>query len=72
MPAAIEMAERIAENPPLGVQAIKKLVYIGMNEPFDEAIRQGWALYEQSLSTEDVEEGSKAFRERRKAVYRGR
>ena len=72
MPAAIEMAERIAENPPLEVQAIKKLAHIGMNEPFDEAVRQGWALYEQSLSTEDVEEGSKAFRERRKAVYRGR
>ncbi len=72
MSAATELAERIAENPPLAVQAIKELTYIGINEPFDEAIRQGWAMYKKSLDTEDVKEGAKAFQERRKAVYRGR
>ncbi|MCH7552837.1 MAG: enoyl-CoA hydratase/isomerase family protein [Chloroflexi bacterium] len=72
MPAAMEMAQRIAENSPTAVQAIKELSYMGMNEHFDEAIRLSWAMYAENLTSADVKEGSDAFLERRKPTFKGR
>jgi enoyl-CoA hydratase/carnithine racemase len=72
MPEAMKLAARVCENSPLAVQRIKELTYIGLNKPFDEAIRLGWEMYAKALSAEDVAEGSRAFRERRKPVFKGR
>jgi len=71
MPSAIKLAERIGASSPLAVQRIKELTYIGMNKPFDEAVRLGWEMYTQALSAEDVKEGEQAFREKRKPVFKG-
>ena len=67
---ALELAERIARNAPIAVQAAKQLV--------DAANADGAASAIESLasgfaaSTEDMKEGTAAFREKRKPTFRGR
>ncbi|CAJ1586010.1 crotonase/enoyl-CoA hydratase family protein [[Mycobacterium] wendilense] len=73
--AAVELADRIAENAPLAVQASKRVVLgIVDNDRCDEAPR--WrvndAEVENILTTEDAVEGPRAFTEKRAPVWRGR
>lgn len=69
---ARRVAERIAENGPLAVQAIKRSVQETEAMPEEEALRReleiGWPI----LSTEDAKEGPRAFMEKRKPKFTGR
>jgi enoyl-CoA hydratase len=68
---ALDYAERIAANGPLGVQAIKELVRLGVTDPARAAERRShW----QSLvfSSDDAKEGALAFVEKRTPVWHGR
>ena len=70
--AAIELAEKIAANGPLGVAATKELVRMAANKPADEV----WKVHAERQATvfasEDAREGATAFIEKRDPVWKGR
>ena len=72
LPTAMELAERIAANPPLAVQRIKA----GLREALDPDWRQLGSWVSSALgelfTTEDHREGARAFLEKRPAVFTGR
>lgn len=71
MPAALEIARRIAQNAPLSVRAIKRLVRDGLEMPLDKAIQLESYAFGLLRDTEDRIEGRRAFQEKRTPVYRG-
>lgn len=72
MPAATRLAERIAQNGPLAVRATKEAFLRGQTMPLQQGIRMAALLYAQLATTEDAQEGLKAFREKRKPAWKGR
>ena len=72
MPAALAMARRIAQNAPLSVRAIKRLVRTGMEMPLEQALETEHYVFGLLRDTEDRLEGRRAFQEKRAPVYRGR
>jgi len=73
--AALELAEALAANAPLAVQASKRLVtgLVGTESVTD---REAWArsnAEKKSIDdTEDAKEGPRAFTEKRPAIWKGR
>ncbi len=72
MPAAHDIAERIARNAPLAVRAVKKLVTQGMDMPLVHALEVDKYMFGLLRDTEDRIEGRKAFQEKRKPKYQGK
>ena len=72
MSAAEELANRIAENGPLAVKAIKEVVYRGIQMNLADGIRVEEYFSKPLLGTEDAKEGPMAFMEKRKPVYKGK
>lgn len=69
---SLEMAQTIAGNGPLAVQAAKEAIQASGDEPLADALASEQACYGQILDTEDRLEGLKAFAEKRKPAYQGR
>jgi enoyl-CoA hydratase/carnithine racemase len=69
---ALELAERIAANGPLGVQASKRLVRMAAFEPLAEVRKVHAELQQSVFGSEDAREGAAAFVERRAPVWSGR
>jgi E-phenylitaconyl-CoA hydratase len=69
---ALELAGRIAANPPLAVKATKELALRGLDLPLDQALRLQELLSHACRGTEDAREGPRAFVEKRPAVFQGR
>jgi len=69
---ALDIARRIANNAPLSVKAIKRLVYEGMDMPLAAALNNERYVFGLLRDTEDRIEGRKAFQEKRQPVYKGR
>lgn len=69
---ACEIAQRIAQRPPLSVRFAKQAI----NQAYESALQAGLAheraLYLSALSTEDAKEGVAAFLEKRSASFKGR
>jgi E-phenylitaconyl-CoA hydratase len=72
MSVAREIATRIAENAPLAVRAVKRLVRDGMDMPLLAAIQAEQFALGLLRDSQDRIEGRIAFQEKRKPNYRGR
>ncbi len=72
MAKAEELATTIAENAPLAVRTIKDVVERCSGRPLEEAYQienEGWRIV---TSSEDAQEGPRAFMEKRKPNWKGR
>lgn len=69
--AAVELAEKIAQNAPLALAAAKHAVDEGLALDMDEALALEHKHYERTLGSQDRLEGLAAFREKRAPKFTG-
>jgi enoyl-CoA hydratase len=67
MDAAMEFASEIIKMPPLSIKAIKEAVNRGM-----EGYEYSRQVMTNLMSTEDAEEGARAFMEKREPEFKGK
>jgi enoyl-CoA hydratase len=72
LPRARQLAERLARNGPLAVQAIKEGMLEGSGRPLMDSLDIEQRLVARVLRTDDVREGALAFVEKRTPRFRGR
>lgn len=72
MDRARELAGAIAQKSPVALQLIKEAVRASVRTSLDEGLRHETTFFGLAFSTEDKEEGIKAFLEKRKADFKGR
>jgi len=72
MAAARRYAEVIVGNGPLAVQAVKRSVLAGLGRPTAEALEKEMEIGIPVSMSEDAREGTKAFKDKRKPVFKGR
>jgi enoyl-CoA hydratase/carnithine racemase len=72
MSTAEALANRICENGPLAVKAVKEAAYRGIEMPLDEGLRLETLETGEVMGTWDAKEGPKAFGEKRKPQYQGK
>ena len=67
------LARAVADtSAPLAVRACLEAVTRGARLPFDDALKLEAELFSRLFSTEDVREGTRAFLEKRKPVFKGK
>ena len=71
LPEAMAIAERIAANGPVAVQAIKRSVIETEGLPEAEALQRELEIGAAVFGSEDAKEGPRAFAEKREPQYRG-
>jgi 2-(1,2-epoxy-1,2-dihydrophenyl)acetyl-CoA isomerase len=69
--AALAMAERIANGPPIAVRHIKRLMHEGMSKTFEQAFTDEGNAQLQCLRSEDFMEGIASFFEKRPGAFKG-
>ena len=72
MNKAMQVAEKLAANGPMAVQAIRKSAREVWGRPEEEALKLESTYSAPVFQTEDAIEGPKAFMEKRVPVYKGR
>lgn len=72
MPTAKQMAEMLCRPAPLAVRAAKQAMIQGTSLSLEDGLELEKALEDYLSTTEDFEEGCKAFIEKRKAVFKVR
>jgi enoyl-CoA hydratase/carnithine racemase len=72
MPTAMELAETICQKGPLGVMATKEAMIRGHSLPLEDGLQLEKDLANRIRDTEDFTEGTKAFVEKRKPVYKAK
>jgi len=72
MPNVIATAELIAANAPLAVRQAKKAIHEGLQMDVRTALRYEVECYNRLTDTEDRVEGTLAWNEKRKPVFKGR
>ena len=68
----MEIANRIAEKSPIALRLAKEAVRLASRSNLDEGLRREVDLFALCFSSEDKDEGVKAFLEKRKAEFKGR
>ena len=71
VPEAFKLAERVCENGPLAVRAVKCLTQWGLNMPLNQAIDVEQLMWGVLRDTKDRIEGRIAFEQKRKPQYKG-
>jgi E-phenylitaconyl-CoA hydratase len=72
MPAALEVAGRLAEHAPLALQATKELAVRSRDTDLATGLRLEQSWLQMLQGTQDVQEGRRAFQERRAPRFEGR
>ncbi len=72
MPRVRALAAEIAANAPLAVQAAKRMMRMGLSEPFPEHVHHVYLQLLPLMRTEDAKEGMLSFMEKRPPVFKGR
>jgi enoyl-CoA hydratase len=68
----MDIANRIAEKAPIALALAKEAVKVASRSNLDEGLRREVDLFALCFSTEDKDEGVKAFLEKRKPAFKGR
>jgi enoyl-CoA hydratase len=68
----MDIAKRIAEKGPIALKLAKEAVKLASRSLLDEGLRREVDLFALCFSTEDKDEGVKAFLEKRKPAFKGR
>ncbi|HEX8734733.1 MAG TPA: enoyl-CoA hydratase-related protein [Pyrinomonadaceae bacterium] len=68
---AFSLAEKISRLAPLAIRACLKAVTEGLNSSLEEGLKTEIELFSQIFSTNDMREGTRAFLEKRKPVFKG-
>jgi enoyl-CoA hydratase len=68
----MELAQRIAEKSPIALRLAKEAVKTAARSNLDEGLRREVDLFALCFSSEDKDEGVRAFLEKRKPVFKGR
>ncbi len=68
----IEIANRMAEKSPIALRLAKEAVKLASRSNMDEGLRREVDLFALCFSSEDKDEGVKAFLEKRKADFKGK
>ena len=69
--AALELAERVASGPPLGIAATKRVTYMGDNDDLQRVMDWTSLAIGHMFNSEDNAEGIRSFTERREPVFPG-
>ncbi|MEP6741751.1 MAG: enoyl-CoA hydratase-related protein [bacterium] len=69
--AAEELAQEISQLVPLAIRACLKAVVRGAELPLEEGLALEAELFASLFATEDMREGTRAFLEKRKPVFKG-
>ncbi len=69
---ALALAEKIRDNAPLSVSCGKAAILAAMSAGCDAGAELAWRLYQPAYTSEDAQEGPRAFAEKRPPVWTGR
>ncbi|GIX48141.1 MAG: crotonase [Candidatus Tectimicrobiota bacterium] len=72
LPETLRFAERLAQGPPLAISLAKAAVYRGLDLDITSAFDYAATAESITLTSEDHQEGVRAFREKRPPQFRGR
>jgi enoyl-CoA hydratase/carnithine racemase len=72
MSVTMEMATKLANQPPLAVKLAKEGIRWGLGLPMEKKKRWGNLAWQFCMGTEDHKEAAKAFLEKRPGVYKGK
>ncbi len=71
MPAAEALAKKIIANAPLAVKFAMEAIERGVETPLEEGLFLEATLFGLSCATQDMKEGTRAFLEKRPALFQG-
>lgn len=72
METALVLAHEVIEGAPLSIAAGRETVMLGTEMGRQDALNAGWAAHEMAYSSDDAQEGPRAFLEKRKPVWTGK
>jgi enoyl-CoA hydratase/carnithine racemase len=72
MPRVLEVARTICRNAPIAVRQAKKAIHHGLQTDITRGLMLEIQAYERQISTEDRQEGVRAFNEKRPPEFKGR